>query len=159
MTIGEQIGERIQTARKNAGMKQSELAEKLDVAVITIGQYERGKRRPRYEQLQRIAVALGVNWTELVPQEAEGAVIAAHVIEKAGLKLVSKKDGKVFSPPTPKERIAAALDQMTPEGQDRVADYAEDILPRYQASPAPQSPPAPPEDTDTTQNKKLPEDP
>lgn len=28
-------------------------------------------------------------------------------------------------------RINTALDQMTPEGQSRVADYAEDILPRY----------------------------
>lgn len=54
------VGERIQTARKKAGMKQSELAEKLGVAVITIGQYERNKRQPRIEQLRAIADALEV---------------------------------------------------------------------------------------------------
>lgn len=58
------VGERIQAARKKAGMKQSDLAEKLGVAVITIGQYERGKRQPRIEQLKRVASALDVdvNW-------------------------------------------------------------------------------------------------
>lgn len=58
------VGERIQAARKKAEMKQSDLAEKLGVAVITIGQYERGKRQPRLEQFQRIASALDVdvNW-------------------------------------------------------------------------------------------------
>ena len=58
------VGKRIQEARKKAGMKQSDLAERLGVAVITIGQYERGKRQPRIEQLKSIASALDVdvNW-------------------------------------------------------------------------------------------------
>lgn len=58
------VGKRIQEARKKAGMKQSDLAERLGVAVITIGQYERGKRQPRIEQLKSIASALNVdvNW-------------------------------------------------------------------------------------------------
>lgn len=58
------VGERIQAARKKAGMKQSDLAGKLGVAVITIGQYERGKREPRLGQLKAISAALDVdvNW-------------------------------------------------------------------------------------------------
>ena len=58
------IGERIQTARKKAGMKQADLAEALGVAVVTIGQYERDKRQPRLEQFKAIASALDVdvNW-------------------------------------------------------------------------------------------------
>ncbi len=55
------IGERLREARKQAGMKQSELAEKLGVAVITIGQYERDKRQPRLDQLEALAKALGVS--------------------------------------------------------------------------------------------------
>lgn len=64
------IGERIQEARKQAGMKQSELAEKLGIATITIGQYERDKRQPRIEQLQRIADALGIGVSYLLSGEA-----------------------------------------------------------------------------------------
>lgn len=55
------VGERIQKARKKVGMKQSELAQKIGVAVVTIGQYERGKRQPDLEQLQRIASELGIS--------------------------------------------------------------------------------------------------
>lgn len=40
-------------------------------------------------------------------------------------------------------RIESALNQMNDEGQKKVADYAEDILPRYRTETAPQSPPAP----------------
>lgn len=51
-------------------------------------------------------------------------------------------------------RIEAALNQMNNEGKSKVADYAEDILPRYRAEPAPQSPPDPQEGTDTTQGSE-----
>lgn len=54
-------GERIKAARNKAGLKQSELAEKLGVAVITIGQYERDKRQPRIDQLIEVAKALNVS--------------------------------------------------------------------------------------------------
>lgn len=60
------IGERIKEARKRAGMKQSDLAEKIGVAIITIGQYERDKRQPRLEQLEAIATALGTETWELM---------------------------------------------------------------------------------------------
>lgn len=65
MTVGGQI----KKARKKAGLKQSELAEKLGVAVVTIGQYERNQRQPRYDQLQRIAAALGTTVSNLLPPD------------------------------------------------------------------------------------------
>lgn len=50
---------------------------------------------------------------------------------------------------TSSERINSAISQMTEEGLMRVADYAEDILPRYQrqqpAAPPPDAPETPPE--------------
>lgn len=52
-----------------------------------------------------------------------------------------------------RERIYAALEQMNEEGQRRVADYAEDILPRYRTETTPQPPPrdeTPGRGTDTT---------
>lgn len=98
------IGERIQMARKNAGMKQSELAEKIGVAVITIGQYERGKRQPRIEQLQRIADALNVELWELVPDNHQVQVTLDDLKRK-----LDKEQFNSFLPGTSK------LDPLTNE--------------------------------------------
>ena len=44
-----------------------------------------------------------------------------------------------------RDRVDAALEQLSPAGQEKVADYAEDILPRYQAQQRPQPIPSAPE--------------
>ena len=51
------------------------------------------------------------------------------------------------------------MEQMTEEGCCKVADYAEDILPRYRAETAPESTPAAQEGTDTTPTADGPETP
>lgn len=65
------IGQRIKEVRKSAGFTQRELAEKSGTATGTIQQYERGIRQPRIEQLQAIAVALGVSVSDLLGQGKE----------------------------------------------------------------------------------------
>lgn len=63
-------GQRIKAARKKAGLTQAELAQKLDdIPFQSISQWERDLRNPKYETLVRIATALKVDWTELVPEE------------------------------------------------------------------------------------------
>lgn len=56
-----EIGERIRETRKRCGLTQKQLAEKLNISYQQIGQYEKGTRRPKSENLQKIADALGVN--------------------------------------------------------------------------------------------------
>lgn len=53
-----QIGELISSSRKEKGLTQRQLAEKAGVAVITIQQYESGKRVPKLEYFIKIAQAL-----------------------------------------------------------------------------------------------------
>ena len=55
------IGERIQQARKAAGLSQKELAERLGVTQTVIGNIERGERNPKIETIDRISVALGTS--------------------------------------------------------------------------------------------------
>ena len=62
------IGNKIKDARKLAGLTQKELAKKCEVAEITIRQYETDKRQPRYEQLLKIADALGIETKDLLPE-------------------------------------------------------------------------------------------
>ena len=61
------LGENIRNARKKLGLTQADLAEQCEIATITIRQYESNRREPRLEQLQHIARALNVEWTDLVP--------------------------------------------------------------------------------------------
>lgn len=61
-----EIGKNIKAARKAAGLTQEQLAKKCGMAVVTIGQYERGSREPRQEQLQTLAAALGVHVLDLL---------------------------------------------------------------------------------------------
>lgn len=49
------IGENIKAARKDKGMTQAELAEKLEVPFQSISQWERDIRKPKQENLEKIS--------------------------------------------------------------------------------------------------------
>ena len=61
------VGEKIQVVRKEKGLSQKDLAEKLNIATGTIQQYEIGKRKVTIEKLMNIAFALGVPVGRLIP--------------------------------------------------------------------------------------------
>lgn len=54
------FGQQLAAVRKSRGMTQQELAEKLDISLVSIGYIETGKRWPRLSTLHRIADALDV---------------------------------------------------------------------------------------------------
>ena len=61
------VGEKIQAIRKEKGLSQKELADKLGIAPGTIQRYEAGKRKVTIEKLMRIAVTLEVPVERLIP--------------------------------------------------------------------------------------------
>ena len=68
-------GQRIKEARKNAGMTQKELGEKLGVSFQGIAQWENDLRKPKLESLQKIATALDVPIAYLLgSMNDEGAI-------------------------------------------------------------------------------------
>lgn len=56
-----QVGTNIRALRKKRNMTQKQLADITGLATITIQQYERGVREPRFDNLSRIAKALDVS--------------------------------------------------------------------------------------------------
>lgn len=60
------IGDRLRMLRKEAGLTQKELGEKLGVSASMIGQYEKNLRSPKFETLQKIASVLNVDIAKLV---------------------------------------------------------------------------------------------
>ena len=54
------FGRRLAEIRKSRGLTQQDLAEKLDISLVSIGYIETGKRWPRLSTLHRISEALKV---------------------------------------------------------------------------------------------------
>lgn len=69
------VGENIRKKRKDMGLTQKELAEKVGVATITIQQYERNVRVPKIETLSKIGIVLGVSWYELYPDVVDDSAV------------------------------------------------------------------------------------
>lgn len=61
------LGEKIQRLKKNAKLKQHQLAEKVGVSTKYIQFIEVGSRQPALKTLYRIASALGVKVKEIFP--------------------------------------------------------------------------------------------
>jgi len=55
----QELGSQIEQARRKKGWTQGKLASQTHLHYNTIGFFERGERAPDFEQLQRLAGALG----------------------------------------------------------------------------------------------------
>ena len=73
-------GQRIQQARKNAGLSQKQLGEKLGLSASMIGQWENDLRKPKIETIRRIADAIGIYFLDLLSKE-ERAIYDSGVKE------------------------------------------------------------------------------
>lgn len=49
--LSNMLGERLQELRKDKGLTQKELADKLGFSERTVGAYEMGKSKPSYDRL------------------------------------------------------------------------------------------------------------
>lgn len=52
-------------ARVNAGLKQNEAAEKLQITPETLSRWEKGKSFPNVEQINRIEKLYGVSYADI----------------------------------------------------------------------------------------------
>ncbi len=65
------IGEQIRKYRKEAGLSQKELGQKLGVSQQHIAQYESGKRIPKLETINKIAGALNMGIDNIIKQSQD----------------------------------------------------------------------------------------
>lgn len=66
VTGGETFGSRLARLRKEKGLTQVELAEKMGIIQVLISDYERDKLRPYYDTVINFSKALGVTTDELL---------------------------------------------------------------------------------------------
>ncbi len=60
------LGSRVRRARRNRGLTQEELAEKVGISRVYMGYIEQGRHAPSLEVLQKIAGVLKVHLSELL---------------------------------------------------------------------------------------------
>jgi len=63
------IGTQLRAARERALLTQRELAGRADLQPLTISRIETDKVEPRYSTIRKLAKALGVDPSELLPKE------------------------------------------------------------------------------------------
>lgn len=148
--------QRIRQARKAAGITQEELAHILGINCATLSKYESGVIEPSISQLVSIASALNTSLPELLGLEYGNGVMfsvkmSPELVQAPGFPEYANQIGtsdpdlmmrivSEFSRQSPaKMRLDIAFGQLSSDGQEKVADYAEDILPRYRAADTPQS--------------------
>lgn len=67
------LGEKLRHLRKERGLTQQELAEKVMVAPSTIGMYEQGRREPDTSTLSKLSQVLHVSVDYLLSESQEDA--------------------------------------------------------------------------------------
>ena len=60
------IGERLKKARKDKGLTQEELAEKLDISIAFLSRVERGSSKVNLKRLTQICEILGITEGEIL---------------------------------------------------------------------------------------------
>lgn len=107
------FAKRLKELRIDAGLKQSELAKKLDISPSTIGMYEQGRRSADQETLLKISDFFNVSTDYLLGKSNEREI--NEFIEK----LDSPKDIK---------NMLKIFTELSEEAQDRMLSIAKVFL-------------------------------
>ena len=91
-----EINEKIRYFRKQRGLSQELLAERTGINVNTIRKYEIGIRKPKVEQLKKIADGLEISVIEFLDIEIENEADLIAMLKKMGRIASCIGGGKVF---------------------------------------------------------------
>lgn len=79
------LGDRLRTARLQAGLSQTKLAERSGIQKPTLSRYENGHVLPSIPSLQRLARSLGVDLSELLSVPDRDEQLITRVLRERGI--------------------------------------------------------------------------
>ena len=115
------FSDRLKEERKNAGLTQAQISEKLGITVQSYSQYETGKRNPKVETQKKLADALNISLNDLRPtgEELEALRKSANTVtDERKLKIEEKRLSNLINH---KEKV------LNISGKQRVVDYMDDL--------------------------------
>ena len=78
-----EIAEKIRYFRRHRGLSQEQLAQRVGINVNTIRKYELGHRKPKIDQLKKIADGLEISVIEFLDIEIENEADLIAVLKKS----------------------------------------------------------------------------
>lgn len=114
------IGNRIRQIRKEKGLTQKALAEKLNLSTVTIQNYENGRRKPNLEMLNRMSELLEVDIDKFLKEDKKTTVL-------------NKKTGEILMLDTPnikfeENKSSLQLTTITAEITAKIEDSIQEYL-------------------------------
>lgn len=109
------FGQTLRKLRKDRGMTQEQLAQRLHVTRQTVSYWENGRTQPDYGMLARIAAELGVPVAALLQDQTDGEQASPVMEDTAAAEIVVPEPDEVPpapQPPRPRRRtvcLAAVL--------------------------------------------------
>lgn len=134
--------ENFESLCKERGISPTRAARDNGLKQQSVSSWKTRGSTPKAETVQKLADYFGVSMAELLGDSPIIFTVSIAELQDDLEKRARWRKG-------PHARAISALEQMNEQGQSKVADYAEDILPRYRAEPAPEAPP-PSEGTEPT---------
>lgn len=131
------IGNRIRIARKNAGLTQKELGERLGISYQTIAQWENNLRNPKLETLVKLSQAMGIPLSEIWGQDSDIVVDSTeYATFDETTHTVNINLGK-YTESFYKKAMNIAFDKLNAEGQAVAMSRVEELteIPKYKKDP------------------------
>lgn len=141
--MNEDIGSNIKRIRTAKGLRQVDLAGILGTSQQNLAQYESNKRKPKREQLEKIAAALDVDVNDLIPNSPKKKLIfnAQPGLDALDKALRMQRKAPTYSELLDQQELNLIVNYklLNTKGRDKLLDYSELLLkdPRlFQASQA-----------------------
>ncbi len=92
------VGKRIRELRKNSGMTQQQLAQKLGISNSAVGMYEQGRREPDGEMLLRLCKVFDVSADELLGKDRKRSFVSSELndVFDEFTKILTTQQGLMF---------------------------------------------------------------
>lgn len=161
------VGERIKAARKQAGLTQKELAERLGLSFQAIAQWENNLRKPKLETLRKFAAALSVDvWEFIEDSRVEYDSVEDFDLDYRNMmeflekypkgEVVQRPDGVEYYKDRNRHELEMVYNRLNDVGQEKAVERIRELaeIPKYQRQ-TPENvgevPLTPSKDKDTTQ--------